>query len=108
VVGIIAQEDCNKEFFASYEPIGVEDFKLCLKSCSKEEKKGKELALSHPDLKYHLSPVLLGIVHQFLERNFSEVHVFAVKEKPGPFLFRATEMGKDYSGCAFIVAPYIF
>jgi DNA-binding PadR family transcriptional regulator len=107
VIGVIAQEDCNKEFFVSYKPIRVEDFKLCLKDCRKDEKKGKELVLSHRNLEYHLSPVLLGLVHQFLERNFGEVHVFAVKEKPRPFLFRATEMGRDYNGCAFIVAPYI-
>jgi hypothetical protein len=50
VIGIIAQEDYSKDFFASYEPIRVEDFKLCLKNCRKEEKKGKELVLSHLDL----------------------------------------------------------
>jgi hypothetical protein len=108
VIGIIAQEDCNKDFFVLYKPIRVEDFRLCLKDCRKEEKKSRELVLSHRDLEYHLSPALLGIVHEFLEKNFGEVHVFAVKEKPDPFLFRAAEIGKDYNGCAFIVAPCVF
>jgi len=43
-----------------------------------------------------------------MESNFDEVHVFAVKKTPHPFLFRAAEMGKDYDGCAFLVAPVVF
>lgn len=108
VIGLIAQEDCNKEFFAQYDPITIEVFKLCLKECEKKGKRGKELVVSHPDLEYHLSIQMLGVVYQFLENNFGEAHVFAVKKKPYPFLFRAAEMGKDYDGCAFIVAPVVF
>lgn len=108
VIGLIAQEDCNREFFSQYEPIAIEDFKLCLKECEKEGTKTKELVVGHPDLRYHLSVQMLGVVYQFLEKNFGEAHVFAVKKKPYPFLFRATEMGKDYDGCAFIVAPVVF
>ena len=108
VIGIIAQEDCNKEFFAQYDPITIEDFKLCVKECEKKGKRSKELVLSHPDLKYHLSIQMLGVVCQFLESNFGEAHVFALKKKPHPFLFRAVEMGKDYDGCTFIVAPVVF
>ena len=108
VIGIITQEDCSKDFFTPYESLRVEDFNLCLKACEKEGKEGKVLVLSHPDLEYHLSPVMLGVVHQYLERNFGEAHILAVKEKPGPFLLRATEMRKDYNGCAFIVAPCVF
>ena len=108
VIGLIAQEDCNKEFFAQYDPIAIEDFKLCLKECEKKGKRAKELVVSHPDLEYHLSIQMLGVVYQFLENNFGEAHVFVVKEKPHPFLFRAADMGKDYDGCAFIVAPCVF
>ena len=108
VIGLIAQEDCSKEFFAQYDSLSIEDFKLCLKECKKKGKSAKELVVSHPDLEYHLSTQLLGVVHQFLENNFGEVHVFAVKKKPHPFLFRAAGMGKHYDGCAFIVAPAVF
>ncbi len=108
VIGIIAQEDCKKESFAQYEPITIEDFELSLKECGKKGKKVKELVFSHPDLEYYLSIQILGVVYQFLENNFGEAHVFALKEKPHPFLFRATEIGRDYAGCAFIVAPVVF
>jgi hypothetical protein len=106
VIGIIAQEDCHKEFFASYQPLGVEDFKLCLKKGCKDE--GNMLILAHPNLKYYVSPTMLSQVYQFLEEDFGEAHVFAVKEKPYPLLFRAAAMGKDYDGCAFMVAPCVF
>jgi DNA-binding transcriptional ArsR family regulator len=105
VIGIIAQQDCSKDFFASYQPLEVEDFKLCVKSCKDE---GNTLVLAHPDLKYHVSSAMLTTVYQFLEENFGEAHIFAVREKPYPLLFRAATMGKDYNGCAFIVAPCIF
>lgn len=108
VIGIIAQEDCKKEFFAQYDPIKIKDFKLYLKECEKKGKNIKELVVSHPDLEYHLSIRMLGVVYQFLENNFGEAHMFAVKEKPHPFLFRGAEMGKNYDGCAFIVAPVVF
>jgi DNA-binding transcriptional ArsR family regulator len=108
VIGLFAQEDCNKEFFAQYEPITIKDFELCLRECEKKRKKIKELVVSHPDLEYHLSIQMLGVVFQFLENNFGVVHVFAVKKKQHPFLFRAAEMRKDYNGCAFIVAPCVF
>jgi DNA-binding HxlR family transcriptional regulator len=108
VIGLISQEDCRKEFFKEYEPLKVEDCKLCIKKSDKESKKCSELVVSHPGLEYYISPQLLGTVHQFLETHFNEVHVFAVKKKPYPFLLRATEMGKDYNGCAFIVAPVVF
>jgi DNA-binding transcriptional ArsR family regulator len=108
VIGLIAQEDCRKEFFKEYEPIKIEDCKLCLKQSEKEKKKCSELVVSHPDLEYYISPQMLGIVHQFLETHFNQVHVFAVKKKPYPFLFRSTEIRQDYKGCAFIVAPVVF
>jgi len=108
VIGLFAQEDCRKEFFKEYEPIKVEDCKLCIKKNEKGSKKCSELVVSHPHLEYYVSPQMLGIVHQFLENHFNQVHVFAAKKKPYPFLFRAAEMGKDYNGCAFIVAPVVF
>ena len=108
VIGLIAQEDCNKKFFAQYDPIAIEDFKLCLKECAENGKRARELVVSHPNLEYHLSIQMLGVVYQFLKNNFGEVHVFAVKKKPHPFLFRAAQMGKDYDGCAFLVAPVVF
>jgi hypothetical protein len=108
VIGIIAQEDCSKEFFAQYEPIMIRDFQLCLREWEEKGKKTRELVASHPDLEYHLSIQMLGVVSQFLENNLGEAHVFAVKKKPHPFLFRAADMRKDYDGCAFIVAPCVF
>jgi DNA-binding transcriptional ArsR family regulator len=106
VIGIIAQEDCRKEFFASYQPLEVEDFKLCVKKGCKNE--SNLLILAHPDLKYYISPTMLSQVYQFLEEEFGEARIFAAKEKPYPFLFRAASMGKDYQGCAFMVAPCVF
>lgn len=108
VMGLIAQEDCSREFFKEYEPLKVEDCKLCIKESKKESVRCKELVVCHPDLEYYISPQMLGIVHQFLATHFNEVHVFAVKKKPYPFLLRAAEMKKDYNGCAFIVAPVVF
>ena len=107
VIGIIAQEDCRKEFFASYEPLEVEHFKLLVKKGCKDE--GNMLTLAHPDLKYYVSPAMLSQVYQFLEEDFGgEAHIFAVKEKPYPLLFRAAAMENDYNGCAFMVAPCLF
>lgn len=86
VIGLIDQEDCEKDFFRNYEPVQVEDLKLCLKECGKETREKepmgkKELALSHPDLKYHLSPELLGAVHRYLQSNFGEAHIYALEGK---------------------------
>jgi len=106
VIGIIAQEDCRGEFFASYQPLAVEDFKLCVKKGCKDE--GNMLILAHPDLKYYVSPTMLSQVYQFLEENFGEAQIFATKEQPHPLLFRAETMGKDYIGCAFMIAPCVF
>jgi hypothetical protein len=106
VIGIISQEDCSKDFFASYQPLAVEDFKLCVKKSCKGE--GSMLILAHPDLKYYISPTMLSLVYQFLEENFGEARIFAVREKPYPLLFRATVIEKDYNGCAFMVAPCVF
>jgi hypothetical protein len=106
VIGIIAQEDCCKKFFAPYQRLGVEDFKLCVKKGCKDE--GNMLLLAHPDLKYYISAAMFSQVYQFLEEEFGQAHIFATKEKPYPLLFRATTMGKDYNGCAFMVAPCVF
>jgi hypothetical protein len=108
VIGLIAEEECRKEFFNEYEPISVENCELRIKQSEKESEKCSELVVSHPDLEYYISPRLLGIVHQFLETHFNQVHIFAVKKKPYPFLFRAADITKNYSGCAFIVAPVVF
>jgi hypothetical protein len=108
VIGIMTQKGSDQDFFASYEQLRVEGFKLCVKNCDKEGKKSNFLVLSHSDLSYSITPDMLGAVYQYLERNFGEAFVFASKEKPGPFLFRAREMGKDYNGCAFLVAPCVF
>jgi hypothetical protein len=43
-----------------------------------------------------------------MEESFGEAHVFAVREKPYPLLFRAAAIGKNYKGCAFMVAPCVF
>lgn len=108
VIGIIAQEDCRTEFFKDYKPLKAEDCKMCLKRSEKETEKCVELVVSHPDLKYYISPELIGVVYNFLSTHFQEARIFAVKERPYPFLFRALEMEKDYEGCAFLVAPCVF
>jgi len=108
IIGLIAQEDCRKEFFKEYEPLKIEDCRLHVKKSKKELEKCKELVVSHPNLEYYISPQMLGTAHQFLTTHFGEAYVFAVKKKPYPFLLRAAEMKKDYNGCAFIVAPLVF
>ena len=108
VIGLIAQEDCNTEFFKDYKPISVQDCRLFIRRSEKESDKCSELVVGHPALNYYISPQLLGIVYEFLSNNFAEAHVFALKEKPYPFLLRATELGKDYDGCAFLIAPIVF
>jgi len=108
VIGLLAQEDCNREFFRDYRSLKVEECKLSLKPSEEKTEKCSELVVSHPDLTYYISPQLLGVSFQFLSAHFNEAHVFAVKKKPFPFLIRATEMGKDYDGCAFLVAPCVF
>lgn len=108
VIGIIAQENCRTEFFKGYKPLKIEDCKMCLKRSEKETEKCVELVVSHPDLKYYISPELIGAVYNFLSTHFGEARIFAVKERPYPFLFRALEIEKDYEGCAFLVAPCVF
>jgi hypothetical protein len=108
VMGLISQEDCNNKFFAQYVQIAIQDFKLCQKECRENGKKVRELVLGHPKLEYHLSIQMFGVICQFLNDHFDEAHAFAMRKRPYPFLFRAAEMGKDYDGCAFVVAPCIF
>jgi len=108
VIGLIAQEDCKTGFFKDYEPLRAEDCTLSVRRSEKEDKKCTELLVGHPDIKYYISPQLLSRVYEFLSIHFNEVHVYGVKKKPFPFLLRATELGKDYDGCAFLVAPVVF
>jgi len=108
VIGIIAQEDCNTEFFKDYQQLKVENCHLQTKRSEKETEKCVELVVGHPDLSYYISPQLLGVVYNFLSTHFDEAHIFAVKKKPFPFLFRAAAKGKNYDGCAFLVAPVVF
>lgn len=108
VIGLLAQEDCSREFFREYEQLKLGECHLRIKKSEKETKKCTELLVGHPDIEYYISPQMLGVVHQFLSNNFKEAYAFVVKKKPHPFLFRAAEMGKDYNGCAFIVAPVVF
>lgn len=108
VIGLLAQEDCSREFFKEYEPLKLEDCNLSINESEKKTDKCTELVVGHLDLEYYISPQMLGIIHQFLSNNFEEAYAFAVKKKPHPFLLRAAEMGKDYNGCAFIVAPIVF
>jgi len=108
VIGLFAQEDCRKEFFKEYQPLKLEDCNLGIRESEKETEKCTELVVGHPDLEYYISPQMLSVVHQFLSNHFKETHVFAVKKKPYPFLLRAAEMGRDYNGCAFIIAPVVF
>jgi hypothetical protein len=102
VMGLISQEDCDNKFFAQYVQIAIQDFKPCQKECSENGRKVRELVMGHPDLEYHLSIQMFGVVCQFLNDHFGEAHAFAIRKKPNPFLFRAAEMGKDYDGCAFV------
>jgi len=108
VIGLLAQEDCNREFFKDYEPLRMEDCRLSLKPSDKETEKCVEIVVGHPDLTYYITPQLLGAAFQFLSTHFSEARVYALKKKPFPFLLRATEIGKDYDGCAFLIAPCVF
>jgi len=108
VLGLIDQEDCNTEFFKDYEPLRVEDCKLCVIRSEKEAEKCAELVLGHPNLKYYISPQLLSQVHQFLSTHFTDAHIYMVQKKPFPFLLRAAELGRDYEGCAFLIAPCVF
>ena len=108
VIGLIAQEDCCTEFFKDYKPISVQDCRLLTKRSKKESSKCSELVVRHPALNYYISPQLLGMVYEFLSNNFDQAHMFALKEKPYPFLLRATELSKDYDGCAFLIAPIVF
>jgi len=108
IIGLLAQQDCNREFFKDYEPLTIEDCRLSLKPSDKKTEKCVELVVSHPDLTYYISPQLLSVAFQFLSTHFNEARVFAVKKKPFPFLLRAMEIGKDYDGCAFLIAPCVF
>lgn len=38
VIGLIAQEDRSREFFAQYDSLSIEDFELCLGNARKKEK----------------------------------------------------------------------
>jgi len=108
VMGLIPQEDCCDKFFADYIKVAIQDFKPCWKECRESGKKVRELVMGHPDLRYYLSIQMFGVVCHFLDDNFGEAHAFALRKKPYPFLFRAAEMGRDYDGCAVVVAPCIF
>ena len=49
-------------------------------------------------------PILGGLARAHTEIRY----VFAVKEKPHLFQFRAARMGNDCDGCAIIAAPVVF
>lgn len=108
VIGIIAQEDCRGEFFKDYQELSVEKCRLSVKRYDKKEMKCAELVIGHPDLQYYVSPQRLSTVYEFLSTHFKEAHIYGVRKKPYPFLFRAKELGTHYDGCAFLVAPVVF
>lgn len=108
VLGIITVNDCNNPYFRPYQQLCIEDFQLQLISCKSNKKKPtKELVLTHPDLDYHISPNLLGIVYQFLERIYEDVQILASIKKPAPFLLKPIIKTTDSNGCAFLVAPCV-
>lgn len=108
IIGIIAQEDCKDEFFKDYQELDVEECRLSVKRDDKEKKNCAELVLGHPDLQYYISPQRLSSVYEFLSTHFKEAHIYALRKKPHPFLFRAKELETHYDGCAFLVAPVVF
>lgn len=108
VIGILDEEKCEDEFFRDYEEIRISDMKFDI--VRREDKNGKKsyhYVLGHSDLSYHLSPHYLGLVLLYLQTNFGEVHLFADKKKPMPFMLRAKKLGERYEGPAFMIAPII-
>ncbi|NHJ85295.1 MAG: hypothetical protein FK734_07520 [Asgard group archaeon] len=101
-IGIL--EDYSKiDFFKNYHQLNIEDFELFKLQQEQIEVKDKiSTLLKHPHLEYYLSPKLLGIIQEYLEKNFGEVTISATKDYPAPFLITTNI---DTKKCAFVIAP---
>ena len=109
VLGMINQEDCKGDMIKDYEEIKIDDLRFCTKEYEWQGKLRRRQVFSHPDLSYYLSPYLLGAVMSYMEKFYArEARLFAVKQKPYPFLVRALTLGEAYEGPAFFIAPTIF
>jgi hypothetical protein len=108
IIGIVGLGD-STENFSSYETLELHDFKVTRKSYKTEKGVIKEvILLTHPEIKYELSPRWFGTVQEYLERNYGNTFVYALKKNPAPFLIRSESIGKGPSSCSFVIAPSVF
>ena len=102
IIGILSNITDNS-LFTDYTEIDVEQLKMKKLIYNQESGVQKtELVLEHPEIEYYLSPKYFGIIQEFSEQNFGTLKVFALLNKPGPFLMKAENMNKK---CLFILAP---
>jgi DNA-binding PadR family transcriptional regulator len=102
IIGILGNIDDNS-FFAGYNEIDIEQFTM--KKITIDQESGIQktvFVLMHPKIDYYISPKYFGIIQEFSEKNFNVPRLFAILNKPAPFLVRAENVSrKSY----FIIAP---
>jgi hypothetical protein len=99
----------DAQLFSTYQNLDISDFRITKRFQTDDDGKIEQsILLSHPDLKYEISPKWFGIVQEFLERNGRGVHFYAQIKTPAPFLMRSNEMGAKESGYSFVIAPSVF
>lgn len=81
VLGLIAQEDCSKEFFAEYDSLLIEDFKLCLKECKKKRKKCQRTGRQRPRFGISSFNSAAGSYTSVLRKQFRRSPYICSKEK---------------------------
>ena len=102
IIGIFDNVDDNS-FFANYTEIDIE--KLLLKKVTFTQESGFQktvLVFMHPKISCYISPKYFGIIQEFSELNFGIPKIYAVLNKPAPFLIKAENKN---SKCFFILAP---
>lgn len=107
VIGIL-QLGTDTKAFEEYTFLESDGFSISRREYVDKDGNNKQVTLlCHPELKYELSPKWFGVVQDYLERNFGSAVVYAILEKPSPFLLRAEELGHAGSGISFVVAPSV-
>ena len=102
IIGILANIDDNS-FFNDFKEIDVEQFLIKKIVFNQESGLQKEaVVLKHPKMDYYLSPKYFGIIQEFSEMNFGIPKIFAILDKPAPFLVKAKSKNRK---CFFILAP---
>jgi len=105
IIGVLVAID-EQKFNSQYELLATEKMSMTNLALNQESGNSKTYAvLSHPDIDYYISPKYFGLIQDFLERNFGQPHIYAITDKPSPFIMKVENKKEK---CFFVIAPSFF